>query len=120
MVMTAVLRASAKCLSQQPHPEEGRMSVRRFDQRLQYGIQAMKSVMGRIGEGHMSRPWVYPRADHLVLSDDYFALACLEMLKMETVRVWHLGVPAGGLHAHGPTNDKVRQLISADTDTVKL
>ena len=101
-------------------------SVRRFDsnwrrERLPDGIPAMKEVMRTIGEGHLSRPWVCPKADHFVLSDDYFTLACLELLKEESMLVWHLGVPSEGLPAHGPlANDKVRQLISADPDTAKL
>lgn len=100
--------------------------VRRFDpnwrpERLQDGIQAMKAAMGNIGEGRMSRPWVYPRADHFVLPDDYFTLACLELLKPDSIPVWHLGVPTGGLPAHVPlSNDKVRQLIGAEPDTEKL
>ena len=72
----------------------------------------MKAVLKKIGEGEAPRPWVYPRGDHFVLSDNYFVFACFEMLEIESIHVWHLGIPSVGLPAHGPlVNDIVRSAI---------
>jgi hypothetical protein len=76
------------------------------------GIRAMKAVMAQIGAGRDFRPWVYPKKNKLIVSDSYFVLACFEMLKPETIRVWHLGIPAVELPAHGPlASTRVRELI---------
>lgn len=100
-------------------------SVQRFDplwkpERLPGGAPAMQAVMRAIGEGHVPRPWVYPRGDRFIMSDDYFTLACFEMLKVETVRVWHLGVPPDGLPSHGPLAiEIIRGAIEGSPVTVR-
>ena len=89
----------------------------------QQQVDAIVEAMAAAGRANARRlaEWAVSRADHLILSDDYFTLACFEMLKVESIRVWHLGVPADGLPAHGPlATDKVRELIAGDPVTVKI
>jgi len=83
-------------------------------ERMGPGPKILESLLQRWRDGAPPQPWVYPRGDIFVVSDDYFALAAIRAAKVETIACQCLGEPKteNVISAQGPLpQDWVRQAI---------
>lgn len=58
------------------------------------GSQIVQGILRQWAEGAAPQPWVYPRGNQFVVSDDYFALTAIRLAKVGTIACQCLGIPA--------------------------
>ena len=79
------------------------------------GPSIIAAILARWDAGHPPQPWVYPRGNTFVVSDDYFSLAAIRKAAVDSIACQCLGEPKpeNVYSATGPlTIEWVRQALN--------